>query len=126
MIASNLGNYSLCAAVLVAVAGVLAAVYAGRFGSEGALRVARRSIGGVAVLFTVCAVALTVCLVGGDFHVDYVQRYTERLLPLGYKLAAFWAGQEGSLLLWGWMLAGMCTIVAIGQGRTSDASGSDN
>jgi len=122
MIASNLGNYSLCAAVLVAVVGVLAAVYAGRFGSEGALRVARRSIGGVAVLFTICAAALTVCLVGGDFQVDYVQRYTERLLPLGYKLAAFWAGQEGSLLLWGWMLAAMCTIVAAGQGGERDAA----
>ncbi|MCK4275626.1 MAG: cytochrome c biogenesis protein CcsA, partial [Phycisphaerae bacterium] len=33
-------------------------------------------------------------------------------LPWGYKLAAFWAGRSGSLLLWGWMVAVMASITA--------------
>jgi cytochrome c-type biogenesis protein CcmF len=53
-----------------------------------------------------------------DFRVAYVAHYTERALPMGYKIAAFWAGQEGSLLLWAWVLAIMCSI-ALFQNRCS-------
>ena len=35
-----------------------------------------------------------------QFQVGYVYRYTSRDLPLGYLISAFWAGQEGSFLLW--------------------------
>ena len=42
----------------------------------------------------------------------YVAKYTERALPLGYKIAAFWAGQDGSILLWAWMVAVMGAIFA--------------
>ena len=31
-------------------------------------------------------------------------------VPTGYKLAALWAGQEGSLLLWAWLLAGLAAL----------------
>ncbi|HYM63313.1 MAG TPA: heme lyase CcmF/NrfE family subunit, partial [Gaiellaceae bacterium] len=37
----------------------------------------------------------------------YVADHTSRELPLGYALAAFWGGQEGSLLLWFLVLTGM-------------------
>ncbi len=35
-----------------------------------------------------------------DFSVVYVASYTDRLLPIFYRLTAFWAGQPGSLLFW--------------------------
>lgn len=40
--------------------------------------------------------ALIVC----DFSVVYVADYTDRHLPLFYRMTAFWAGQSGSLLFW--------------------------
>ncbi len=35
-----------------------------------------------------------------DFSVLYVAKYTDRALPIFYRMTAFWAGQPGSLLFW--------------------------
>ncbi len=35
-----------------------------------------------------------------DFSLQYVANYTDRILPVFYRLTAFWAGQAGSLLFW--------------------------
>ncbi len=40
-----------------------------------------------------------------DFSVDYVANYTDLTLSTFYRLAAFWAGQAGSLLFWALMIA---------------------
>ena len=33
-----------------------------------------------------------------DYRLDYVASYTDNILPLFYRLTAFWAGQPGSML----------------------------
>lgn len=106
----DIGNYSLSLAVLAGAIAVFAAIAAVRFDSSWWARAARRAVHAVTALLTVASQALTLAIVGNDFRVDYVVRYSERALPLGYKLAAFWAGQEGSLLLWAWMLAVMASF----------------
>ncbi|MBR1579338.1 MAG: cytochrome c biogenesis protein CcsA [Selenomonadaceae bacterium] len=35
-----------------------------------------------------------------DFSIAYVMSYSSRELPTVYKISAFWAGQQGSFLLW--------------------------
>ncbi len=35
-----------------------------------------------------------------SFQYDYIYRYSSRSLPFFYLLSSFWAGQEGSYLLW--------------------------
>ncbi len=40
-----------------------------------------------------------------DFSVSYILHHSNRALPGPYKFAALWSGQEGSLLLWAWLLA---------------------
>ena len=40
-----------------------------------------------------------------QFQVSYVYRYTSRDLGIGYLFSAFWAGQEGSFLLWALLIA---------------------
>ncbi len=35
-----------------------------------------------------------------DFSLVYVAKYTDKILPVFYRLTAFWAGQPGSLLFW--------------------------
>ena len=55
----------------------------------------------VFVFLTLAAAAMIYALVTRDFQIEYVARYTSRSLPLVYTLAAFYAGQEGSLLFWG-------------------------
>lgn len=49
---------------------------------------------------------LTRALINYDFSVVYVASYTDRLLPLFYRLTAFWGGQAGSLLFWA-----LCVVI---------------
>ena len=50
-------------------------------------------------------VILTIALWTRDFSFKYVADYTDSFLPLFYAVTAFWAGQEGSLLFWMFLLA---------------------
>jgi cytochrome c-type biogenesis protein CcmF len=115
-----LGNVALVAALVAAAAGLLAAMVAGRFGSARALKVARGSLVTIFGAFTLSSLALVGALVDSDFRLDYVSRFTERALPVGYKLAAFWAGQEGSLMLWGWLIAAMAVIAMVVAWKKTD------
>lgn len=56
-------------------------------------------------LMTLSSFILLAAFVNNDFTVEYVARYSDRYLPLFYRMTAFWAGQEGSLLFWGWSVA---------------------
>src|SRR5882724_7649387 len=50
----------------------------------------------------VAAAVLWIALARRDFSFVYVAQHTSRTLPLGYRLAGFWSGQEGSLILTGY------------------------
>ena len=50
------------------------------------------SLGAAAFLFVI--------ILNDDFSYTYVISYSSISLPLLYKLSAFWAGQQGSFLLW--------------------------
>lgn len=57
-------------------------------------------------LFAVLASAVLLnAFLTRNFQVDYVARYSSSDLPLFYTITAFWAGQEGSLLLWTLLLS---------------------
>ncbi len=58
----------------------------------------------------VAAIVLWIALGRHDLTFDYVAQHTSRRLPLGYSLAAFWGGQEGSLLLWLLILTGYAAL----------------
>jgi cytochrome c-type biogenesis protein CcmF len=55
---------------------------------------------GVFCLMSVASIILTTALIGHDFSFHYVADYTDRFLPLFYRVTAFWAGQSGSFLFW--------------------------
>jgi len=65
---------------------------------------------------TLAGGAMIYALATRDFQIEYVARYTSRTLPMIYTLTAFYAGQKGSLLLWGWLLS-MFTVIVILQNR---------
>ena len=51
------------------------------------------------------AFALVYAAFTNDYSLSYILHYTNRELPTAYKFSALWSGQEGSLLLWSWLLA---------------------
>jgi cytochrome c-type biogenesis protein CcmF len=78
---------------------------AGRVSPERLAETARRA--GIASFFavSVAAFALLWAAFNNDFSVAYILHHSNRALPGAYKFAALWSGQEGSLLLWAWLLA---------------------
>lgn len=53
-----------------------------------------------ASLVLVAALYLLYIILANQFQFMYVAGYSSRDLPLVYKLSVFWAGQEGSFMLW--------------------------
>ena len=51
------------------------------------------------------AFALVYAAFTNDYSLSYILHHTNRELPTAYKFSALWSGQEGSLLLWSWLLA---------------------
>ena len=68
----------------------------------------------------VAAVVLWIALARHEFSFVYVADHTSRTLPLGYRLAGLWSGQEGSLLLWLVILTGYSALAVWLNRRTRD------
>jgi len=69
-------------------------------GDTGALTFARRSYSFFALAIFLTAFVLSMLLMARDFRVEYVFQYSGMDLPGYYQLAAFWAGQKGSFMIW--------------------------
>ncbi|QNI38532.1 heme lyase CcmF/NrfE family subunit [Edaphobacter sp. 4G125] len=73
---------------------------AGRLGET-----ARRAGLASFVALNCAAFALVWAAFTNDYSVSYILHHTNRDLNAAYKFAALWSGQEGSLLLWAWLLS---------------------
>jgi cytochrome c-type biogenesis protein CcmF len=102
---TTLGQISLWLALLVAGWGAVTGVLGAKRGRPELTHSARRATYALLGLLTVAAASLIVALVRHDFNVAYVAEKTSRNLPTVYTIAAFYSGQEGSLLFWAFVLS---------------------
>ena len=92
----NLGTLALLLALALAFYATAASV-AGRLGRRPFLAVsAGRAVYAVCALVSLASGILLYGLVTGDFRFAYVVAHSNRTMPLLYKVAAWWGGQEGS------------------------------
>lgn len=73
-----------------------------------------------ALLTTLASAMLLYFFLSHDFQIEYVYEHASTYLPTLYLLSAFWAGQEGSLLLWLWFLSILTLIVATSGKKEKD------
>ncbi len=69
-----------------------------------------------AVALTFCCGILVFCFMTGDMSIEYVLRQHSDAsgeLAWLYKLSGLWAGREGSLLFWAWLIAAFNAVVAV-------------
>jgi cytochrome c-type biogenesis protein CcmF len=108
------GSFSLLFALALSAYTLLAGAFAQRqlairartrIAPERLAETARRA--GIASFFATSAAAFALVWAAftNDFSVSYILHHSNRALPGPYKFAALWSGQEGSLLLWAWLLA---------------------
>ncbi len=106
-----LGSLALLLAFLAAVYAVVAGIV-GILTRRTLLTKSARNAGmAVFALVTVAVACLEYFFFTNDFSLAYVAEHSNRALPPYYKFASLWAGQEGSLLLWTWLLSGYAFFV---------------
>src|ERR1700720_3850506 len=107
----NIGALSILLAFCFAIYAVIGSV-AGKVKKNAFLVVsAERAVYSVWILLTIASGLLIYSLIVGDFRLGYVAAHTDQSMPNIYKFTAWWGGQEGSLLLWAWILSTYSAIV---------------
>ena len=101
---TSLGSAVLALAFLTMLFAVVAALV-GRKGDERWVLASRRAVYGACGLLTVCVVLIEIAFATDDFSFNIVAQHSSIETPAFYKLAAMWSSQEGSLLLWAWVLS---------------------
>jgi cytochrome c-type biogenesis protein CcmF len=106
-----LGRACLLLALAVCVYGIGASVYGVRTGRMEFSDSGRRSVYALAGILTVAFAVLEVAFLHNDFAFNTVADTSSRTTPTFYKAAAVWSSQEGSLLLWAWLLSLWSSLV---------------
>jgi len=107
----NIGALALLLAFCLAIYAVIGSVL-GKIKRKPFLIVsAERAVYSTWFLVTLAAALLVYSLIIGDFRMAYVAAHSNRAMSTLYKFAAWWGGQEGSLLLWAWLLSTYTMVV---------------
>ncbi|HPK66311.1 MAG TPA: cytochrome c biogenesis protein CcsA, partial [Thermoanaerobaculia bacterium] len=69
-------------------------------GDPAALRFGRNAYRFFALAIALVTAILFLCLYLRDYRIEYVYQYSGNDLSTFFQLAAFWAGQKGSFLIW--------------------------
>src|SRR3984893_16737258 len=102
---AGLGRVCLLLALAVCAYGIGASLYGVRTGRVEFTASGRRSVYALAGVLTVAFVVLEVAFLRSDFTFNTVAETSSRTTPAFYRAAAVWSSQEGSLLLWAWLLS---------------------
>jgi cytochrome c-type biogenesis protein CcmF len=109
---AQLGHIFLIIALSCAFYAIIVSVLGFRRENQALVASGQHASIGVTVFLSLAIIGVWQALLANDFRYEYVAGYTNRALPIFYKFTALWAGQKGSLLLWGWLLS-MFNLVAI-------------
>ena len=110
---ADLGYQALLIALALSLYAVIIYTGAARKSAALYLESAHRAVVTTLLLVTLASAALIHAFLTRDFQLQYVAQYSNRSLSWFYTLAAFWAGQDGSLLFWTWLLAIFGVIVLV-------------
>lgn len=120
----TVGHLSVVVAFVASLAALVSFLLAARRegpDAEAWMRVGRWSWGGVALGVAGASAMLWTALFGRHFEYAYIYQQTSTAMPLRYTFSAFWAGQEGSFLLWTLMTA-VVALLLVRWSRRTDGS----
>ncbi len=113
----NLGSLAILLAFCLALYATAACVI-GRLKNKPFLLVSgERAVYGIWMLIATASGILVYSLMTSDFRFAYVAEHSNRTMPILYKYAAWWGGQEGSLLLWSFLLSTYASVVVFTNRR---------
>src|SRR5881392_3238195 len=112
-----LGRACLILALVACAYGIGASLYGARAGRREWADSGRRAVYALAGLLTISFGVLELAFLRSDFSFAVVQSHSSTTTPTFYKAAAAWSSQEGSLLLWAWLLAMWSSLVLFSTRR---------
>src|ERR1700684_4474699 len=102
---AGFGFACLLLALAVCAYGIVVSLYGVRSWRVELSDSGRRSIYALAGILTVAMLVLEVAFLTNDFAFNTVADTSSRTTPAAYRAAAVWSSQEGSLLLWAWLMS---------------------
>lgn len=118
---SDLGIIALILALGFAVYTVIAAVLGAVRATPQLVVSAKRSLLAVACFMLLASLALVVSFLRHDFGVNYVAQHSSLTMPWYFVTAAFYGGQEGSLLYWALVLSLFSALFVVTSKRAPAA-----
>ncbi len=110
---ADIGYIALLLALVASIYSAIAFVFGVRGRHPQLIDSAKNSLFAVCGLVSISVAILLYALVTHDFQIEYVASYTSRDLSLTYLLSALWAGNDGSLLFWAWILSLSAAVVVL-------------
>jgi len=102
---ATVGTYTILAAFIFCAYAVAATVAGARRRST---RLIESGIGAsyvVTALMTFASAIMVRAFVTRDYSIRYVDRYSDSVQPLFYKLTSYWGGLDGSIMFWVFLLS---------------------
>ena len=109
---TDIGYIATLLAFVVSIYAAVAAVLGAREGFPELVHSARRGVYAVFGLLTLAELVLAYALLSHDFGLRYVWEYTSLDMATPYLLSAIYAGNDGSLLFWAWVLSILAALAA--------------
>jgi cytochrome c-type biogenesis protein CcmF len=113
----NIGALAILLAFCLAIYAVIGSVIGKLRKSPFLVVSAERAVYSVWFLLSIASGLLIYALLTGDFRLGYVAAHSDQSMSKLYKFTAWWGGQEGSLLLWSWMLSTYSAVVVFTNRR---------
>ncbi|MFQ6122001.1 MAG: heme lyase CcmF/NrfE family subunit [Dehalococcoidales bacterium] len=110
---ADIGYIALFLALVASIYSTIAFIFGVKTGYLALIHSARNSLLAVCGLVSISVAILIYALVTHDFRIEYVASYTSRDLSLTYLISALWAGNDGSLLFWAWLLSLFAAVVVL-------------
>ncbi len=107
------GRACLILAFATCLYGIVAALYGARARRPDWAESGRRAVYAVAVLASVAFLVLEIAFLRSDFSFAVVTSHSSTTTEWFYRAAAAWSSQEGSLLLWLWLLTMWSSLVLV-------------
>src|SRR5439155_20926100 len=101
----QVGQFALALAFVVTAYSIAASLIGIHLKNDKLIASGKHAAVGTFVCVTLAIASLGYLFATSDFSVAYVAGHSNRDLPIYFKLASIWDGQEGSLLVWGWLLS---------------------
>jgi len=110
---ADIGYIALFLALVTSIYSAFAFAFGARGKHPALTRSAKNGLLAVCGLVSISVAVLVYALLTHDFQIEYVASYTSRDLSLPYLISALWAGNDGSLLFWIWLLSLFATVVVL-------------